>query len=255
MSRGERKSACPPSCQAPTSKETRVRVEDFMKIIASDFPARGFFAYLPMRMRSARAKSLCELGAGEVGDREEVAVGGGGGARRAERGGTSCESAWRRKLAGAGSQMPARGYRGDASGVRERGTELPVAVAGPACGVRMRLIRWGVVAVAFVATAGRVRAQGDEGMRFDVGRGGGAGERTDAARIGSGRADDVGVRPVPSAVHARLLPEFGRGRARRLRRVVFRSVRPIGDRPTPERIRRAAVRSHGRRDAGVSSRQ
>src|SRR5687768_15280181 len=56
MSRGERKSACPPSCQAPTSKETRVRVDAFMKIIASDFPASGFAAYAPVRMRSARSK-------------------------------------------------------------------------------------------------------------------------------------------------------------------------------------------------------
>ena len=41
-SRGERKRACPPSCHAPTSKDTRVRVDDFMKIIASDLPASGF---------------------------------------------------------------------------------------------------------------------------------------------------------------------------------------------------------------------
>jgi hypothetical protein len=57
-SRGERKSACPPSCQAPTSNETRVRVDDFMKIIASDFPASGFFLYLPARINSASENSL-----------------------------------------------------------------------------------------------------------------------------------------------------------------------------------------------------
>src|SRR5919206_5091006 len=55
MSRGERKSACPPSCHAPTSKDTRVRVDDFMKIIASDLPASGFFLYLPARIFSASA--------------------------------------------------------------------------------------------------------------------------------------------------------------------------------------------------------
>ena len=34
-----RNSACPPSWYMPTSNETRVRVEAFWKIIASDWPA------------------------------------------------------------------------------------------------------------------------------------------------------------------------------------------------------------------------
>ena len=42
----------------PTSKETRVRVDAFMKIIASDFPASGLRSYLPSRMRSPRSKSF-----------------------------------------------------------------------------------------------------------------------------------------------------------------------------------------------------
>ena len=36
----ERNSALPPSCDVPTSKETRVRVEDLAKIIASVLPER-----------------------------------------------------------------------------------------------------------------------------------------------------------------------------------------------------------------------
>src|SRR6202022_3194822 len=63
-SRGERNSACPPSCHAPTSNDTRVRVDDFIKIIASDFPASGFFLYLPVRIDSAsenkRSSSFAE---------------------------------------------------------------------------------------------------------------------------------------------------------------------------------------------------
>jgi hypothetical protein len=33
-------------------------VDDFMKIIASDFPASGFFLYFPARMVSASENSL-----------------------------------------------------------------------------------------------------------------------------------------------------------------------------------------------------
>src|SRR5688500_5709340 len=58
MSRGERNSAWPPSCQVPTSNDTRVRVEAFMKIMASDFPASGFRSYFPVRMRSPSSKSF-----------------------------------------------------------------------------------------------------------------------------------------------------------------------------------------------------
>src|ERR1051325_11029667 len=52
-SRGDRNKASPPSWYVPTSNETRVRVDDFMKIIARDFPASGFFLYLPARIFSA----------------------------------------------------------------------------------------------------------------------------------------------------------------------------------------------------------
>ena len=34
-----------------------VRVDDFMKIIASDLPASGFSSYAPVRIRSARSRS------------------------------------------------------------------------------------------------------------------------------------------------------------------------------------------------------
>ena len=40
-SRGERKCAVAPNWVAPTSNDTRVRVDDFMKIIASAMPASG----------------------------------------------------------------------------------------------------------------------------------------------------------------------------------------------------------------------
>ena len=40
-SRGERKCAVPPNWVTPTSKDTRVRVEDFMKIMANAFPDSG----------------------------------------------------------------------------------------------------------------------------------------------------------------------------------------------------------------------
>ena len=39
------------------SGDTRVRVLDFMKIIASDFPASGFLSYLRERIDSASSKS------------------------------------------------------------------------------------------------------------------------------------------------------------------------------------------------------
>ena len=42
MSRLERNRAWPPSWKAPTSKETRVRVDDLAKTMASVLPARGF---------------------------------------------------------------------------------------------------------------------------------------------------------------------------------------------------------------------
>src|SRR5687768_15202192 len=57
-SRGDRKSAWPPSCHAPTSNDTRVRVDDFMKIIPSDFPASGLRSYLPFLIDSASVKSF-----------------------------------------------------------------------------------------------------------------------------------------------------------------------------------------------------
>ena len=39
MSFEPRKSACPPSWYMPTSNDTRVRVDGFWKIMASDWPA------------------------------------------------------------------------------------------------------------------------------------------------------------------------------------------------------------------------
>src|SRR4051812_1706931 len=56
MSRDERKSACPPSWKAPTSKETRVRVELLAKIIPSVFPASDLSRYVPAFIRAARSK-------------------------------------------------------------------------------------------------------------------------------------------------------------------------------------------------------
>ena len=41
-----------------TGTVTRVRVDDFMKIIASDFPASGFLVYFPARIFSASEKSF-----------------------------------------------------------------------------------------------------------------------------------------------------------------------------------------------------
>ena len=41
LSRGDKNIACPPSWYMPASKETRVRVDDFSKIIASSLPASG----------------------------------------------------------------------------------------------------------------------------------------------------------------------------------------------------------------------
>jgi hypothetical protein len=41
----------------PTSNETRVRVDAFMKIIASVLPASGVLPYSPRRIRSASSKS------------------------------------------------------------------------------------------------------------------------------------------------------------------------------------------------------
>ncbi len=43
VSFGLRKSAWPPSCVMPTSKETRVRVDAFSKIIARLFPRSGSY--------------------------------------------------------------------------------------------------------------------------------------------------------------------------------------------------------------------
>ena len=74
-SRGERKSACPPSCQVPTSNDTRVRVDDFMKIIASDFPASGFLVYFPVRILSASEKSLSSSFAEKSGIRRKSRCG------------------------------------------------------------------------------------------------------------------------------------------------------------------------------------
>ncbi len=41
MSRGERNMDVPPSCAIPASNDTRVRVEDLSKIIASILPRSG----------------------------------------------------------------------------------------------------------------------------------------------------------------------------------------------------------------------
>src|SRR6266576_3436259 len=62
MSRAERKSAWPPSWKAPTSKETRVRVELLAKIIPSVFPASGFSAYSPRFIRSANSNRATSSG-------------------------------------------------------------------------------------------------------------------------------------------------------------------------------------------------
>jgi hypothetical protein len=45
MSRDERNIAQPPSSRMPTSNETRVRVEDLVKIIAHAWPASGWAAW------------------------------------------------------------------------------------------------------------------------------------------------------------------------------------------------------------------
>ncbi len=60
-SRGERKSAWPPSWNVPTSNDTRVRVLDFMKIMASVFPSSGVFVYSPARIDSASVEQALEL--------------------------------------------------------------------------------------------------------------------------------------------------------------------------------------------------
>ena len=41
VSRGDRNMALPPNCAMPASNDTRVRVEDFSKIIASVLPTKG----------------------------------------------------------------------------------------------------------------------------------------------------------------------------------------------------------------------
>jgi hypothetical protein len=53
MSLEERKSACPPSWNAPTSNDTRVRVEDLAKSIPKVLPASGFSWYAPLFIRAA----------------------------------------------------------------------------------------------------------------------------------------------------------------------------------------------------------
>src|SRR5437899_12318991 len=58
MSRDERNRAWPPSWYAPTSNDTRVRVLDLAKIMASVFPASGASRYAPFFIRSARSKRL-----------------------------------------------------------------------------------------------------------------------------------------------------------------------------------------------------
>src|SRR5580704_12681947 len=61
-SRAERNNGWAPSCQAPTSNDTRVRVDDFVKIIANDLPASGRRVYSPRRIRSARANRASSSG-------------------------------------------------------------------------------------------------------------------------------------------------------------------------------------------------
>src|SRR6476660_5569810 len=58
MSRDERKSAWPPNWNAPTSNETRVRVELLAKIIPSVFPASGRAPYSPPFMQVARSNRV-----------------------------------------------------------------------------------------------------------------------------------------------------------------------------------------------------
>src|SRR5213594_21635 len=58
MSRDERNRAWPPSWYAPTSNDTRVRVLDLAKIMASVFPASGASRYAAFFIRSARSKRL-----------------------------------------------------------------------------------------------------------------------------------------------------------------------------------------------------
>src|SRR3954469_3174154 len=62
MSREERNRAWPPSWKAPTSNETRVRVEILAKIIASVLPAGGFSRESPRFMRAARSKTARSSG-------------------------------------------------------------------------------------------------------------------------------------------------------------------------------------------------
>ncbi len=48
VSLGDRNRALPPNCAMPASKETRVRVEDFSKIMASTLLGKGWPA-VPLR--------------------------------------------------------------------------------------------------------------------------------------------------------------------------------------------------------------
>src|SRR6266702_1766140 len=63
----EMKSGCPPSWNIPTSNETRVRVEDFSKIMARVFPLRSwcsipfFCCSLSRRVRVNRSSSSCRV--------------------------------------------------------------------------------------------------------------------------------------------------------------------------------------------------
>src|SRR5262245_27734135 len=63
MSREERKSACPPSWVIPTSKLTRVRVDDFSKIIARLLPASDEANRCGSRLRSAVSEKIAATSA------------------------------------------------------------------------------------------------------------------------------------------------------------------------------------------------
>src|SRR4051794_27865386 len=67
MSLAFRKRTCPPSSRMPTSKETRVRVEDFEKIRAQNWPANGRCWLSPRwRLRTAVFSRMCRMSARDI---------------------------------------------------------------------------------------------------------------------------------------------------------------------------------------------
>ena len=75
MSRDDRKSAWPPSWNIPTSKDTRVRVDDFSKIIASVCPSSARLNFDGFAFMSRASWKISRtFGSGVVVDLDEVFV-------------------------------------------------------------------------------------------------------------------------------------------------------------------------------------